>query len=122
MSEGILSHQDDPKRTRAIGASGLALGGLATAFAAASCCALPIALSMVGLGSAWLGAIAFLAGPYQQILLWAALFFIGMGLLIVYRRPVVVCGGDGCKPRAPLVTKIMLWLAAILVVTTFLLG
>ncbi len=41
----------------------LAAGGIAAAFGAASCCALPMLLGSVGLGSAWLIAVAWLAVP-----------------------------------------------------------
>jgi len=36
----------------------LAAGGLAAAFGAASCCALPLLLGSLGLGSAWLVSVA----------------------------------------------------------------
>jgi hypothetical protein len=47
---------------RDTGALLLAAGGLAAAFGAASCCALPLLLGSVGLGSAWLVAVACRGG------------------------------------------------------------
>jgi mercuric ion transport protein len=50
----------------------LAAGGLLAAFGVASCCALPVALSMLGIGAASLGGIGYLAASYQHELLLAA--------------------------------------------------
>jgi len=47
------------------GALLLALGGIATAFGAASCCALPLLLGSLGLGGAWLIAVAWIADPHR---------------------------------------------------------
>lgn len=49
-----------------------AAGGLLAALGVASCCALPIALSVLGIGAASLAGIGFLAAPYQRELLLAA--------------------------------------------------
>jgi len=50
--------------------NGLATGGgIAAAFGAAACCALPLVLASVGVGSAWLGSIAPVIGPYRTPLL-----------------------------------------------------
>ena len=60
-----------PKRqsVRDAGATLLAAGGIAAAFGAASCCALPMLLGSFGLGSAWLIAVAWLAAPHRLALL-----------------------------------------------------
>ena len=42
----------------------LAAGGVAAALGAASCCALPLLLSSLGLGSAWLVTVAWNAAPH----------------------------------------------------------
>ena len=57
---------------RDTGALMLAAGGLAAAFGAASCCALPLLLGSLGLSSAWLVAVAWLAVPHRIALLIAA--------------------------------------------------
>jgi mercuric ion transport protein len=54
------------------GATLLAASGLAAAFGAASCCALPMLLGSLGIASAWLGGLALFAGPYRPMLLAAA--------------------------------------------------
>lgn len=45
------------------------LGGLAAAFGVASCCALPLLLTMIGVSTAWLGGLALLAAPHRDALL-----------------------------------------------------
>ena len=50
----------------------LAAGSLLAAFGVASCCALPVALSMLGIGAASLVGVGYLAAPYQSELLAAA--------------------------------------------------
>jgi mercuric ion transport protein len=82
------------------GALLLAAGGLAAAFGAASCCGLPLLLGSLGLGSAWLVAVAWIAAPHRLALLIAAVVcLVGAGGLFVWRRraaactPGVACGG-----------------------------
>ena len=77
----------------------LAAGGLAAAFGAASCCALPVLLGSLGLGSAWLVTVAWIAAPHRLALLVAAVVcLVGAGGLFVWRRrggactPAVSCG------------------------------
>ena len=78
----------------------LVAGGLASAFGAASCCALPLLLGSLGLGGAWLGSLTLLAGPHRRELLAAAVICLagGGGVLLWRRRaaaacvPAVVCG------------------------------
>ena len=50
----------------------IAAGGLLAAFGVASCCALPVGLSMLGIDAASLVGIGYAAAPYQRELLWAA--------------------------------------------------
>ena len=58
----------------------LAAGGVTAAFGAASCCALPLLLGSLGLGSAWLVTVAWIAAPHRvalwplrsDVLQWAA--------------------------------------------------
>ena len=84
-----------PERAPAVRDMGVLLlagGGLAAAFGAASCCALPLLLGSVGLGSAWLVAVAWVAVPHRLALLTAAVgCLVGAGGLFVWRRRVVAC-------------------------------
>jgi len=85
------------------GALLLALGGVAAAFGAASCCALPLLLGSLGLGSAWLVAVAWIAAPHRVALLTAALVcLIGGGVILAWhRRTVATCApGTICGNRA----------------------
>lgn len=53
--------------------SGLAAGGgVAAAFGAAACCALPLGLASMGIGTAWLGGISPVVAPYRTPLLVVA--------------------------------------------------
>jgi mercuric ion transport protein len=88
-----------PERVRDTGALVLAVGGVAAAFGAASCCALPLLLGSLGLGSAWLVAVAWLAAPHRVVLLSAAIVcLVGGVAMFIWRRrvaagtPGVACG------------------------------
>jgi len=64
----------------------LAAGGLLAAFGLASCCALPIALSVLGIGAASLVGIGYLAGPYQRELLLAATLCLAAVAFLSWRQ------------------------------------
>ena len=55
----------------------LAAGGLLAAFGVASCCALPVALSLLGISAASLVGVGYLAAQYQQELLYGAVICLG---------------------------------------------
>src|SRR5947207_5996434 len=65
------THSDIPRRGTGgdTGVTLLAAGGLAAAFGVASCCALPMLLGSLGVGSAWLIAVAWVAAPHRLALL-----------------------------------------------------
>ena len=91
----------------------LAAGGRAAAFAGAACCALPTLLGSLGLGSALLGALALLAGPYRLPLAAAAvLCLFGAGWLLLRRRRGAICARPGLRA----LTLVTASLAALLVV------
>jgi mercuric ion transport protein len=97
-----------PKPARDTGAFLLAAGGLAAAFGAASCCALPILLSSVGLGSAWLVAVAWLAAPHRIALLTTAVVcLVGAGVVFVWRRRPAVCTPGTIRGRLPVTLLLM---------------
>lgn len=86
-----------------------AAGALLAAFGVASCCALPLALGMLGVGSATLVGIAVLVGPYQiHVLAAAVVCLFGAALVMVLQRRARTCG------RAEAVTRPLLgWFAAV---------
>jgi len=75
----------------------LTLGGLAAAFGVASCCALPLLLTTLGLGTAWLGGVALLAAPHRPILLAAAALCLLGGAALLWRQRKA---GAVCSPGA----------------------
>lgn len=78
----------------------LAATGLLAAFGVAACCALPVALGAVGLGSAGLFAVATLVGPYQLPALAAAVVSLsGAGLIMWRQRRLRACGSVGACSR-----------------------
>lgn len=96
-----------PRETaKQTGALLLTIGGVAAAFGAASCCALPILLSSLGIGSAWLVAVAWISAPHRVALLTDALVcLIGGGTILAWHRytvaacgPSVVCGNRAVTP------------------------
>lgn len=108
---------------RDTGATLLAAGGLAAAFGAASCCALPMLLGSLGLASAWLASLSLLAGPYRRVFLATAVVsLIGGGLLFWRGRAMVGCapGAGVCgRPRTTAFLPGALCLGAVLTVLGF---
>ena len=113
----------DATSTKETGALLLATGGLAAAFGAASCCAIPAFLASLGLGSAWLAGIAIFAAPHRIALITAAVICLaGAAIVLVrYRRTLVCAPGAACGNRAitPLVIG-FLSLGAMLAVAGYL--
>jgi mercuric ion transport protein len=123
MTEKAQPVDEDRAPARDTGALLLVTGGVAAAFAAASCCALPLLLGSLGVGSAWLLTMAWLAAPYRLALLIAAIVcLVAGGGLLLWRRwfsgcaPNVACG----HPAVTTAVSCALWLGAVLVVLGFL--
>src|SRR5262245_60664724 len=91
----------DAAPRRETGALLLAIGGLAAAFGVASCCAIPLLLASVGVGSAWLVAVASFAAPHRIALLTITTICLvgGGGLLLWRRRSAPVCTIDAQRRR-----------------------
>jgi len=96
----------------------LAVGGLAAAFGAASCCALPLLLGALGLGSAWLVAIAWVTAPHRAALLAIAVACLvsGAGVLLWRRRRMAACTPDATcrRPAFTALATVVLALGAAL--------
>jgi mercuric ion transport protein len=106
------------------GALLLAAGGFAAAFGAASCCALPLLLGSVGLGSAWFATIAWVAAPHRIALLAVAIVCLASGgvVLLWHRYRMVACtpGAPCGRPAITALATSVLSLGAALVVLGFL--
>lgn len=80
-------HAPSPsERVRDTAKAAFAAGGLLAAFGVASCCALPMALSLLGIGAASLIGIGYLAAQYEQELLYAALALLGAAAFVMWRQ------------------------------------
>lgn len=73
-----------PESTHDAAKTVFAVGGLLAAFGVASCCALPVALSLLGISAVSLVGIGYLAAQYQQELFFAAL----LGLTFWIEPPI----------------------------------
>jgi len=83
-----------------------------------------VLLGSLGLGSAWLGSLALLAGPYRSVLLAAAVVCLvsGGGLLFCWRRRVAIACAPGAVCGRSVVTGLItgvLSLGAVLTVLGF---
>jgi mercuric ion transport protein len=79
------------------------LGGLAAGFGVASCCALPLLLTTIGVGTAWLGDVALLAAPHRGALLAVGALCLLGGAALLWRQQqtAAACGPHGaCTPPA----------------------
>jgi mercuric ion transport protein len=100
----------------------LAAGGLLAAFGVASCCALPIALSLLGISAASLVGIGYLAAQYQQELFYGAVICLGAAAFIMWRqRRARLCAPDAAcaRPTVEWGSKAALVLAVGLLALTF---
>ena len=108
----------DARRPKGFGTISLALGGIASGFLAATCCALPMLLASAGLGSAWLVGIAVPAAPYRLwFVAFGAISLVAGGVLLARQQMRAArCGADGlCVPAAlRVVTLVGLLFGAVL--------
>lgn len=91
----------------------LAASALIAAFAASSCCILPVVLFSLGISGAWIGNSTQLA-PYKPIFVAATLGSVGAGYWLVYRASKRACA-DGEACARPLSNKLVM---AVLVAAT----
>jgi mercuric ion transport protein len=92
------------------------------AFGVASCCALPVALSLLGISAASLVGIGYLAAQYQQELFYAATTCLGAAaFLMLRRRRAKACALDAAQPSSVLDwgSKLAIVLALGLLALTF---
>lgn len=94
----------------------LAAGGIIGAIVASSCCILPLALTLLGVGGAWMSNLRALT-PYQPYIIAITVAFIGFGFYQVYWKPRTVCAADAAcaRPLPNRLVKSGLWLGTVLV-------
>lgn len=100
----------------------LSAGGMLAAFGVASCCALPIALSLLGISAASLVGIGYLAAQYQQELFYVAVACLSAAGLVMWRqRQAPVCASDAAcsRPAAGWPSLIAFGLGLALLALTF---
>lgn len=78
-----------------------AVGGLLTAFGVASCCALPAALSLLGISAASLVGIGYLAAHHQRELFYVSAACLGVAAFLLLRqRGGEACAAGGARSRS----------------------
>ena len=93
----------------------LATGGIVAAIGAASCCVLPLALTLLGVSGAWMANLRTLS-PYQPYFIGLAVLAIGYGFYQVYWRQPACEDGDACaRPLPNRLVKTALWSGAVIV-------
>lgn len=111
-----------PEKGRDTAKTVLAAGGLLAAFGVASCCALPIALSLLGISAASLVGVGYLAAQYQQELFYGAVICLGAAAFVMWRqRRARLCtpGATCARPTLDWGSKIAVLLAIGLLALTF---
>lgn len=108
-------------RSRGSGAVVLTAGGLLAGFATAACCALPLLLGTLGLGSAWLFTVAAVAAPHRTVILSFGGVALALAAVLWWRQRTNVCepGAWCAKPGVRLATLIGLLTGAMLLVAGF---
>lgn len=81
---------------RSTGAVALVTGGIASAFALAACCAIPLFLAGFGLGSTWLVPIVSESQPHARVLTAAAILALIGSIGLVWRAPKPCEPGSLC--------------------------
>jgi mercuric ion transport protein len=122
VSPGDSSSSGPPPKASV--AAALTLGGLAAAFGVAACCALPLLMISLGVGTAWLGGIASLAAPNRTLLLVLAALALAAGTILLWRQQhhAATCGPNGVctPPLVRLLTLVGLIVGVVLLVAGYL--
>jgi mercuric ion transport protein len=74
----------------------LTAGGLLAAFGVASCCALPVALSLLGISAASLVGVGYVAAQYQTELFYGAVVCLAAAGVVMWRQR----RAQACMPGA----------------------
>ncbi len=90
------------------------VGSVVAALAASACCLGPVLLSLIGAGT--LGAAATKLAAYRPYLVGLTFALLGAAFYASYRPGRVACESGGCQPSSQRITRVVLWIAAILAV------
>ncbi len=109
------------RKPRGTGAVVLTAGGLLAGFAAAACCALPLLLGALGLGSAWLFGVAAVAAPHRTGILIVGGAALALAAVLWWRQRTAVCepGAWCAKPGVRILTLIGLVIGVALLVAGY---
>ncbi|WP_309612208.1 mercuric transporter MerT family protein [Sphingomonas sp.] len=122
FSQGDTSPPAPPPKTSS--AALLTLGGLTAAFGVAACCALPLLMISLGVGTAWLGVVASFAEPNRDLLLVFAALALAGGAVFLWRqqRHAATCGPDGVctRPAVRMLTLVGLLIGVVLLIAGYL--
>ncbi len=115
------STSPSPRKPTGAGAVVLAAGGLLAGLATASCCALPILLGTLGLGSAGLFHLAVLAASHRTALLIIGAAAIVAAAVLLWRQKADVCvpGALCAKPGVRITTAIGLVIGVVLLIAGY---
>ena len=118
-----MNTSTSPSRRKPTGAGAvvLAAGGLLAGLATASCCALPILLGTLGLGSAGLFHLAVIAAPHRTTLLIIGAAAIVAAAVLLWRQKTNVCepGALCAKPGVRITTAIGLVIGVALLIAGY---
>ena len=90
-----------------------ALGGVAAALLASSCCIGPVAFSLVGIGA--MGASAVALEPFRPWLIGVTVLLVGVAFYGAYRPlPTEHCAPGGCAPASRRPARAMAWVGAVM--------
>jgi mercuric ion transport protein len=108
-------------RPRGTGAVVLTVGGLLAGVAVAACCALPLLLGTLGLGSAWLFTVTALATPHRSAILMVGGAALALAAVLWWRQRTEVCepGAWCATPAVRIVTLIGLVIGVMLLVAGY---
>lgn len=114
--EGLVGVAADPEERRGrLAATGAVVGAILSS----SCCILPLALFLLGIGGSWIGTLTSLA-PYQPLFMVPTVAVLAYGFWHVYGRRRVCADGEACaRPLPGRIVEIALWSATALVVAAF---
>ena len=95
-----------------------AIVGVLGAVLASSCCVVPLVLVTLGASGAWIGNLSSLE-PYKEYFAVITLAFLSVGFWQVFFKKQVACeeGSYCAKPTSVRLTKAVLWVATVLVLS-----